>query len=307
MIDTLEVRYHLPDVTDEAAVRALSGLCPKGLNEYVRVDPEGNRLVGGWRGEVPKIGNVGLSVDGWVSCGGSLSLRYQELVDGVAPKESNNGRVLTASEADTGWQAWDEAICSALPVVPETLDLRRVDVVYDRRVPSTGAVLEHLAGAVRPTRKGCSWFDNGHAHATGLRFEGGQVVHRVYDKGYQAGIAAWRGILRSEEQLRSRAKAVVGLVDVANRHFDREAAIEILNARYLDVAYKGKVDVLGVIEDRKWAVVCALLAPEKLDEARDAGVISDSTYYRIKAQAREVRAEAVPPVLRVPSDAYLEQ
>jgi hypothetical protein len=233
VIDTLGLRYQLGEAIGSAELAAFSRICPAGVVESARIR-EGDRAAQDWRGEAPGLGLVQLRADGRLFLTRSLSKVYQELIEGVASKECDNGRVLTSKQASEGWKVWEQHLCGLLPVDPESCHVQRADVVFDRMVGDSCGVLRALEGAIKPTRKGAAWFDNGAGIATGLMLRGVRVVHRVYDKGLESGSSVYRGVLRSEEQLRTGSRGLERILELESRSFCREEAVQVLNERYLE-------------------------------------------------------------------------
>jgi hypothetical protein len=258
-----------------------------------------------WSGFVPGLGGVTLNVDGYLRVGGSLAKYKQKLLDGLPDECCTNDNVLSFAEADVTFQMLCERIERTFDfVVPAALTVARLDVVYQRRVRSSHETIKALQMAMKATRKGCAWFDNKQGVPTGLMLKGGVVAHREYDKGLEGGKPEFLNVLRSEEQLRKKAAAFSEVFDLSQRSFNREACRQVLNDRYLDVAYGADLDVGGLLVDGRDTMALLVLHPEfaHVHKAR----ASRSGHYKMMRKVREFRAMAVPDDLRVPADAWLE-
>lgn len=267
---------------------------------------EGVRIDKGWVGSIPGIGSVKLTGNGEVYFGRSLSKVHQEIIEGVKADEADNGRVLTVSECNNALPAWSELAENALPFIdPDTWEVRRADIVFDRQVGNTMHVMQSLLGGVKPTRKGSAWFDNGKGVPTGVMFRGRAVVHRCYDKGLESGHKEYNGVLRSEEQLRAGSRGLLRIVNGRDRAMDREACREVLNERYLDVGYGEAIDIAHLLRRGEDLTALLVLHPEYMEVYR--GRVKESAYYKMKRKVREVRAAAIPADLRVPEDAWLDK
>jgi hypothetical protein len=258
-----------------------------------------------WSGCVPGLGGVTLHVDGYLRVGGSLAKYKQKLLDGLPDECCSNDRLLTAAECETTFQALCERVEGTFPfVVAGALSVSRLDVVYQRRVRSSHETIKALQMAMKATRKGCAWFDNNQGVPTGLMLKGGVVAHREYDKGLEGGKQEFLNVLRSEEQLRRKAAAFPLVFDLSQRSFDREVCRQVLNDRYLDVAYGADLDVGGLLADGRDTMALLVLHPEFAHVHK--GRVTRDGHYKMMRKVREFRAQAIPEDLRVPEDAWLE-
>lgn len=80
--------------------------------------------------------------------------------------------------------------------------------------------------------------------------------------------------------------------------------MEILNDRYLEVAYGDELDVVPLIREGRDTMALLVLHPELMEEYR--GRVKRSGFYKMKKQVREYRATAIPDDMRVPEDAWQE-
>lgn len=300
MFDTVGLSWDLEEV-GEAELRSLSRVCPMGLWQSQPLTKSGAPGPRVWGGTWPGVGTPRLSERGWLSIERSLAKVYQELVEGVAGEESDNCAVLSCSQAVEAVRAWGETVERSLPVVPESFNVRRVDLVYDRRVPSSAAAVASLLEAVKPTRKGAAIFASREGIPCGIMFKGRKVVHRVYDKGVEQQRRDLYNVLRSEEQLRTGSVGFARIVDSSSRSFDRQAAVEVLNERYL--GYVGEaLDVRSLLESQHYQVALYVLHPELLTDARE--FMERKALSKLRRRVREVRARSVPVDLRIPEDAW---
>jgi len=303
VIDTLGLRLVVGGAMGSAEVSALRAAAT-GAVVVTGVDAgDGDRSCS-WAAKVPVLGQVKLTAGGQLYMMRSLSKVRQEL-DGVAPKFASNGLVLSGRAASQTFQDWVTEARSRLPFLAQAAcDVRRADVCYDRVVPDTMAVLRALEGAMVPTRKGCSWFDNGAGAATGLMLMGRAVAHRVYNKGLELKDSSYNDVLRSEEQLRATSAGLRTICDQRAMSFDREACVEIMNERYLESGCGEVVRVDDLVESGAWAQVALTLNPELLECYKRS--VRKSSYYEMRRKVRARRAQAVPVDLRVPADAWME-
>lgn len=305
MIDTFEGGYRLGD-PGAAEVAAFCGAVVGPIDVKALADESGTGLRPvRWTGRVPGLGACALNVDGWLRLGGSLAKFRQKLFDGTPDDQCNNEQILTASQCDETLQA----VCERAERVFPFLDLAafsatRLDVVYQRRVRSSYETLAALKGAMKSTRKGCAWFDNGQGVPTGLVLRGVAVSNRTYDKGLESGNKALLNVLRSEEQLRPKAVAFDRIFNLDQRSFDREACREVLNDRYLTAEFGGTLDVRPLLEQSAHSMALFVLHPELLGDYKQT--VTRDGYQRMKRKVKEFRATCVPEDLRIPEAAWLE-
>lgn len=304
LIDTALGRFRsCVERVEDPEFRAFAHACKTAPVVTGPMEEDGNVIPSSWTGCIEPVGPVKLCGDGSVYFGRSLASFHQEVLTGKPAKEVDNGKVLTAGQASMAWQVMAESLAERLPfVVAESLEGRRFDPVYDRRVGDTMVVLRSLEGAVKPTRKGCSWFRNEKGVDTGLMMHGGLVVHRVYDKGLQLRDERFKGVLRSEEQLRAGSVGLMKIYDQAKREFAREECRAVINERYLEVAYGEQISVGDLVKEGRDTMALLVLHPELMPMYRER--VKRSGYYKMKKQVRELRAKAIPVDLRVPEDAW---
>jgi hypothetical protein len=260
-----------------------------------------------WHGKVEGLGTVQLNADGYLRIEGrSLAKTRMALIKRLGEEEWLNHKMLTADQANDTLQVLASEVEKRFPWLEEDqLRVSRVDVVYQRRVPDSMAVIKSLVGAVKPTRKGCAWFDNARGVPTGVMFRGVARAHRAYDKGLEGGDRKYTNVLRSEEQLRSRAAPFGEIIDVSQRIFNRDACRNVLNERYLDVAYDGELDVTSLVKAGSDTMALLVLHPELMGIYKER--VKENAFYKMKKKIRDYRASAVPVDLRVPPDAWLEE
>ena len=256
--------------------------------------------------EIPGLGRLSLNKDGFVQYHQrSLAKVRQELLEGVPPGYSSNVDVLSHRKANETFQELTREIERYCPYVDETsLSCHRSDVVYQRTVVDPMLTIRSLAGAVSPTRKGCAWFDNNKGVPTGIMWMGKAVSHRAYNKGLESGDSDYLKVVRSEEQLRSKSVGLGKVVNCVERTFDREACMEILNERYLDVAFGQELDVTPLIKEGRDTAALLVLHPELMEAYRER--VQRASFYKMKKQVREYRASAIPDDMRVPYNAWDE-
>ena len=258
-----------------------------------------------WSGIIPGLGRLVLNRDGFIKHERSLMKSRQELLEKIPSEYLSNVEVLSYRKACETFQELAVKVESLLPFArPDTLRVHRADVVYQRQVKNSMQTIEALKGAMKPTRLGCSWFDNKQGVATGIMLNGKAVSHRAYDKGLESGDTMYYNVVRSEEQLRSKAVGLPQIVNVMQRTFDREMAMEILNERYLDVAYGEQLDVTPLVAEGRDTMALLVLHPELVELYRSR--VKRSGFYKMKKQVREFRASAVPDDMRVPEDAWID-
>lgn len=304
MIDTCEFGYLGPSVGD-AELRAFRMRVPGRLDvQAVGLPDEPGIVPVKWSGDVPGLGRVTLNRDGYLRLGGSLAKFRQRLFYDVPADRLRNDELLTSPEVNDTFQVLTAFVEAAFPFLPPSaLGVTRSDVVYQRPVRSSYETLASLKGALVPTRLGCAWFDNAQGVQTGLALRGRAVSHRVYDKGLEAGSREFLNVLRSEEQLRKDSKAFGEIFDLGRRSFDREACREVLNNRYLDVAYGGQLDVSSLLTEGKPMQALLVLHPEFMAAYKQT--VKKSSYNEMRRHIRRVRASAIPEDLRVPENAWL--
>jgi hypothetical protein len=304
VIDTCEVGWMCGDVgaAEERAFRQ----CVEGVvNSRTVSDTAG----GGdhpvtWWGVVPGLGTVRLGVDGYLSLGGSLAKYRQSLAEGIPLEHCSNDALLTAAQCDDTFQILTERVESLFPfALSGAASPSRLDVVYQRRVRSTYETIEALQMAMKQTRKGCTWFVNKEGVRTGVTLNGNAVVRREYDKGLEGGKKEFLNVLRSEEQLRRKAKDFSLIYDAAQRSFNREECRRVINERFLKVAYGGDLDVAPLVAEGRSMMAVLVLRPD-LAHVHKASVTRNG-HYKMMRQVREFRAQAIPEDLRVPEDAWL--
>jgi hypothetical protein len=304
--DTFGIGYMAPKIGD-AEINHFCSLVRGEIDVRVAPIVEGRSelLPVRWSGEIPGLGRLTLNRDGFVQHQRSLQKTRQELLEHRPPEYLTNVEVLSHRQANETFQELTLAVESLLPFVDRnTLTVHRADIVYQRKVQNSMQTIEALKGAMKPTRKGVSWFDNKAGQATGIMLNGNAVSHRAYDKGLESGDEAYYNVVRSEEQLRSRAVALGRIVDLENRTFNREMALETLNERYLDVAYEEYLDVTPLLNEGRDTMALLVLHPEFQEIYRER--VKKSGYYKMKKQVREYRAKAIPDDMRVPENAWLE-
>jgi hypothetical protein len=306
MIDTLGMNWTAESVGD-SEIEFFRLLVPGELDVAVAPLQEGRDELYPvrWSGVIPGLGRLTLNRDGFVKHERSLQKSRQELIQRIPAQYLSNVEVLSYRNACETFQALSERVESILPFVrPDTLRVHRLDAVYQRRVQNSMQTIEALKGAMKPTRLGCSWFDNRAGQATGIMLNGKAVSHRAYDKGLESMDTMFYNVVRSEEQLRSKAVALPQCVNVMQRTFDREMCMEILNERYLDVAYGDQLDVIPLVKEGRHTMALLALHPELMEAYRDC--VKKSGFYAMKKKVRAYRAKAIPDDMRVPADAWTE-
>jgi hypothetical protein len=254
-------------------------------------------------GEVPGLGQVRQDVDGTFRMGRSLVKTHEELFLGVCGDRLRNVALLSAAQCNQTLQTWLGLAEELFPwLVDASWRLGRGDLAFDRYVGNCSAVIDAVRGGVRPTRKGSSWFEVG-GEKCGVMWRGDKVAHRLYDKGLESGVSEYRGMLRSEEQLR-HGSAGLGRV-LSDRTFSREAVIAELNRRYEGVAPVGigLAELVSGDDRASWRLATFCLEPGLMKQWGKS--VSRCTYQRVKKQVREVLAGQSVVDLRVPEDAYL--
>jgi hypothetical protein len=288
-----------------AEIRAFCGAVVGGVDVRSVTDGDGGLLRPvRWSGRVPGLGMCMYNADGFLRFGGSLAKFRQRIIEGVPDEHTSNDHVLTARQVNETVQALFERAELAFPFVePLAAVVNRVDVVYQRPVRSSLETLQALRGAMKQTRLGCAWFDNRQGAATGLHLRGGVVSHREYDKGLESGNEAYLNVLRSEEQLRRKAAAFSDVFCLERREFDRDACRQVLNDRYIDVAYGQELDVSGLITSGSPMMALLVLHPEYAHHHKSS--VKRDGHYKMMKKVREFRASVVPDDLRVPEDAWV--
>lgn len=306
-VDSLGLGYTAPVVGDREIAHFIAA-CPGEVKVEVAPLVEGRdwMLPVCWSGVIPGLGRLSLNRDGFVQFHQrSLEKVRQELLEGVPAEFSDNVRVMSHKQANSTFHELTACIERTFPYVDkETLSCHRVDVVYQRQVKNSMQTLRALQGAVKPTRLGCAWFDNGRGVATGLMLQGKAVSHRVYDKGLEAKNDFYLNIVRSEEQLRSRSVGLGKVVNCVERSFDVGACMEILNERYLDAGYADELDVMPLIREGKDTMALLVLHPELVEAYRER--VKRDAFYKMKRKVREYRATAIPDDMRIPESAWQE-
>ena len=305
VIDTVEFGYMGPSVGDPER-RAFRQAIPGGVRlRLVDSVEEDAPSLEQMQGLHPIFGSVTLKADGYLRVGGSLAKFRQRMFEDRPEEEVHNCEVLTAGQADETFQALTGLVERMFPFLDEkTLNLSRADVVYQRRVESSAAVLAVIEGAVMPTRLGCARFDNRQGVFTGLHLLGGVVSSRQYDKGLEAGKEEFVNVLRSEEQLRKKAAAFDRIYSQDRRAFDRNGCREVINARFLDMDFTGALDVAPLLSKRADTRALLILHPELLPAYKAR--VKKRAYYDMARKVREFRASAIPTDLRVPEWAWLQ-
>lgn len=305
MIDSAEAGYMCPPVGPSE----LELFCRRVNDRYevqmvadeFHADPHPVR----WSGMVEGLGRVTLNVDGYLHFGGSLAKFRQRLIERLPEKQVHNNTVLTARQADETFQAVTQHVERLFDFAePDKLNATRFDVVFQRDLDKPFETLDALKGAMVPTRKGCAWFDNEQGVPTGLILKGTAVAHRVYIKGLESGDPQFLNTLRSEEQLRKRAADFGRIYNSETRSFDREACREVLNNRYIDVAYAGDLDVSSLLAGGMDTMALLVLRPDLFPVYRER--VKKNGYNKMRRKVREFRATAIPADLRVPAWAWLE-
>lgn len=257
-----------------------------------------------WTTRVDGLGTVTLNVDGYVRIARSLCKTRQDL-DGMPEECWNNHEVLSAEVVNKTVGDLIERAYEKFPFLDEAehhFKPSRADVVYQRPVASSYATIKALQGATKPTAGGCAWFDNRQGVPTGIFMRGKSVAHRVYDKGLESMAPGYENILRSEEQLRSASVGMGKIWSSEDRRFQMAACREVLNDRYLDVAYGEVVDVRDLVEARSYGQALLTLHPELLPQYKNQ--VGQSAYYEMARKVREHRAKGVPTDLRIPEEAW---
>lgn len=303
MIDTFEGGYRMGDpgrAEVDAFCRAVVG--PVSVRSQQEEGGADLRPVR-WSGRVPGLGAVDLNADGWLRVGGSLAKFRQKLIDGIPDEHCTNEQILTASQCDETLQVLCERAEEAFPFLDRAvLSATRLDVVYQRPVRSSYEALTAVKGAMKSTRKGIAWFDNGQGVPTGLVLRGVAVSHRIYDKGLESGNKGLLNVLRSEEQLRPKAVAFDRIFNLEKRQFNRESCREVINERYVGAEFGGVLDVSSLIDEGRHSMALFVLHPEL--QAQYKQTVSRSGYHKMLKQVKEFRAASVPDDLRVPEGAW---
>lgn len=306
MIDTVEMGWSVDEIGD-SELRAFEAAVPAPRKLMYWQGDEGRAEVRSIGGYLPGVGPVVQNVDGYLKvCGRSMVKVRQELLFGRDPEKTDNDEVLSSDEANETFQAWTTEIESRLPyLTTDKLKVSRFDVTYQRKVARPMATILALKSAVKATRCGSAWFDNKQGVPTGIMLKGKAVSHRAYIKGLESGNKDMMDVLRSEEQLRKDAKAFGQIIDLRKRLFDRDACMNTLNERYLDVAYEEELDVTDLIKEGKYAQALLILHPELKEAYKDN--VKRSSFYEMMKKVREHRATAIPDDLRVPEGAWLKK
>lgn len=248
---------------------------------------------------VPGLGRILADESGDVWAGRSLVHTFAELVTGEV---LDNSVVLSRSEAEQAYSALVGRLSEVVRDLRE-VEVRRADVVYQRSVPSSAAVIGSLVGALKPTRKGQALFDNGQGVPTGLMLQGRAVAHRLYDKGLESGGPA-NNVLRSEEQLRAGSAGLRRIMcEGSGSVWDEAECRALLNERVASVTGEG-VDVRELVAAPGGSLTLALFAlhPELLAEYKDR--VSRSRYYAMRREVREYRGSRVGVDLSVPDGGW---
>jgi hypothetical protein len=304
VIDTLEGGFRGPAV-DAAILRAFREVVPGRVQVKADYAESGCELrEQKWTGEVPGLGVVTVNTDGYVRLGRSLPI-IKQMLAGEDPAGWHNNNVLTCDEVNATVAGLLDRAYSKLPwLEPEASPFvpTRADVVYQRPVKSSYATISALKGAVKPTRGGCAWFDNKQGVPTGIRFLGQVVSHRVYDKGLEALAERYQNVVRSEEQLRRGSSGLDRIWLQGETRFSMAECREVLNERYLDVAYGESVDVSELIRQGNDTQALLVMCPEYQSVYKER--VKRSGYYAMMRKVREYRAMSVPDDLRVPEEAW---
>jgi hypothetical protein len=238
----------------------------------------------------------------------------------------DNAQLLTAKEALEGASAWVSDVQARfagwweLPDYASTAQVKRIDLCYQQRVPSSAEVFPYIHAALKaarvtlwevltPGRNGCNELTEPilQTHLSGVTYNQSRFEHaRWYDKGIESGNEMFLNVIRHEEEIKLGQAGHLAIVTGGRFRCDRETAISRMNERYqgwgeTDVYDLGKM----IAEHGKTgaAAVGLVLNPEY--ETLYKQHLSRAIFYRVKAVAMEARKLRVPVNLRLPEDAWL--
>lgn len=308
MIDTIEMSWKGSHPPGPAEIEDFKKVCGGAISSkmWEQEGEEGGGSARAWTGQHPAFGSLTLNADGFFRVQGRSLAKIRQVLRGSDAKFANNNEILTARQANDAFQDYAGAIEEQfIWLEEEDLRVQRFDIAYQRPVASSFKTISALKGAINPTRKGAAWFDNQKGVPTGVFFKGISRAHRVYDKGLESGDKAYSNVLRSEEQLRKESVPFGQILDITQRIFNRDAARQTMNDRYLDEAFSEEIDVTDLVKAGLDTQALLILHPELLPAYRER--VQDSAYYAMMKKVRRHRATAIPADLRLPESAWIEK
>jgi hypothetical protein len=178
------------------------------------------------------------------------------------------------------------------------VQVKRVDLCYQRQVPCSGEVFGHVARSLKQRKVAL--------HLSGVELHQSKLEHaRWYDKGIESGNERYLDVVRHEEQLRGGKAG--WLLDVSQDQpaLNVAGAAEVMNKRYEGWDQVEGYDLGALMEEHGTSGAAAALLVLHPEYDRLCGrYLSKSVYYRLRNLALEGRRRQCSLDLRVPQDAW---